>query len=52
MYQLSLIKQTVTRLLLPPGSRKNIRPQLQGVCQGVETIKVIRAQMHKRTSEK
>ena len=50
MCQLSFIEQTVTRLLLPPGSRKNIRPQFQGVRQGVETLEVIRAQVHRRTS--
>jgi phage-related protein len=38
MYRLSFVIETITRLLLPARSRKNIRQELQGICKGVETL--------------
>jgi hypothetical protein len=38
MFELSFTVQTITRLLLPRDHRKNLRPQLQGLRKGLETI--------------
>jgi hypothetical protein len=38
VHQLSFVEQTASRLLFPAGGREDLRPQLQGVCQGVEIV--------------
>ena len=38
MFELSFVKQTITRLLLSRDHRKNLRPQLQGLRKGLEII--------------
>jgi hypothetical protein len=38
MYKLSFIEQAVARLLLPARCGKDLRPQLQGVREGVEDL--------------
>jgi len=40
MYRVSLVLKTIARLLLSPGSRKNIRQKLQGICKGVEIVEI------------
>jgi hypothetical protein len=43
MYRLPFVIETIARLLLPARSRKNLRPQLQGLCQGVEIVEMQKA---------
>jgi hypothetical protein len=43
VYRLSFVGQTIAWLLLPARSRKNIRQELQGVCQGVEIVEMQKA---------
>jgi hypothetical protein len=43
MYRVSFVVEAVARLLFPARNRKNIRPQLQGVCQGVEIVEMQKA---------
>ncbi len=38
MYKLSFVEQTASRLLFPARCGEDLRPQLQGLCQGMETL--------------
>jgi len=43
MYRLSFVIETTARLLFPARSRKNLRPQLQGIRKSVEIVEMQKA---------